>query len=288
LFPDTKKANFWRVKPEHPHWPLIVMTTLTQLSVGAFLAIWLLQLFGRPARLAIAAISSLLLGGLALASSTLHLGRPIHAYRALRMWKRSWLSREVLMFGCFSLFSGMYAGSLFLKQPGSLVAGAMTTLFGLAGVTASSCIYLVRARPTWNSKSTVAEFFLTAFLLGPLFVASLGVRERWLLLTSVVAASGTLLNLAMKFLRMTSSDEFELKASALLLSSVLRIRLLIRGVLLVIGGIALPLYSTTRAEIRIALAVVAVGEVLGRYLFFVGVVPKNMAGSYLSSPKEAA
>jgi len=288
LFPDTKKANFWRVKPEHPHWPLIVMTTLTQLSVGAFATIWLLQLFGRPARLAIAAIGSLLLGGLALASSTMHLGRPIHAYRALRMWKRSWLSREVLMFGCFSLFSGMYAGSLFLRQPGSLMAGAMTTLFGLAGITASSCIYLVRARPAWNNKSTVAEFFLTAFLLGPLFVASLGVAERWLLLTSVAAASSTLLNLATKFLRMTSSDEFELKASALLLSSVLASRLLIRGVLLVIGGIALPLYSTTRAEICIALAIAVAGEVLGRYLFFVSVVPKNMAGSYLSSRKEAA
>jgi len=30
------------------------------------------------------------------------------------------------------------------------------------------------------------------------------------------------------------------------------------------------------------------GEILGRYLFYVGVVPKNMAASYVASGKEAA
>ena len=103
-----------RVRPEHPHWPLVVMTVLTQLSVGAFATIWLLQILGQQARLNIAAVVSLTLGCLALGASTLHLGRPIHAYRALKMWKRSWLSREVLLFGCFSQISFLYAGLLWL------------------------------------------------------------------------------------------------------------------------------------------------------------------------------
>ena len=94
------------MRPEAPHWPLVVMTVLTQLSVGAFATIWLLQLAGATARLGVAALGSLILGGMALASSTTHLGRPIHAYRALKMWKRSWLSREVLLFGCFSGMAG--------------------------------------------------------------------------------------------------------------------------------------------------------------------------------------
>jgi len=288
LPPDTKKANFWRVKPEDPHWPLVVMTTLTQLSVGAFATIWLLQLLGRPTGLASAALGSLLLGGLALAASTMHLGRPVHAYRALRMWKRSWLSREVLMFACFSAWSGVYSISLLLKLPASLASGGLTTLFGFAGITASSYIYLVRARPAWNTRNTVAEFFLTAFLLGPLFVGTLGVAERWLVLASVIAASGGLLNLSVKLLRMASSDEFELRASALLLSTVLASRFLLRGALLVIGGIALPLFSSARIGMCLASAIALGGEVLGRYLFFVSVVPKNIAGSYLSSHKEAA
>ena len=64
------------------------------------------------ARLSIAAIGSLTVGGLALGASTMHLGRPIHAYRALKMWKRSWLSREVLMFSAFSGMAGHVCGIL--------------------------------------------------------------------------------------------------------------------------------------------------------------------------------
>ena len=287
LPPDVKKANFWRLKTEDPHWPLVIMTVLTQLSAGAFAAIWLVQLLTTvPA--AMAASSAWLVGGLALGASTMHLGRPIHAYRALRMWKRSWLSREVLMFGCFSAMSSLYAGSLLLRLPGSLAWGALTALFGLAGVTASTCIYLVPARPAWNNKNIIAEFFLTAALLGPLFAESIGVGGRWLLVASAVAAATTLLNLAVKFLRMTASDVFELRGSAWLLSTVLSSRLLLRGALLIAGGIVLPLFSSGRLELCMALGVALAGELLGRYLFFVSVVPKNMADSYLAAGKVAA
>src|SRR5947208_2572831 len=79
LPPDTRKVDLNRVRPEHPHWPLVFMTVLTQLSVGAFAAIWLFQIFGLQARLKIAALVSLTLGGLALGASTMHLGRPVFA-----------------------------------------------------------------------------------------------------------------------------------------------------------------------------------------------------------------
>ena len=62
-------------------------------------------------RLGVAALASLLVGALALNASTLHLGRPVHAYRALKMWRRSWLSREVLLFTSFSVVAGAYAGA---------------------------------------------------------------------------------------------------------------------------------------------------------------------------------
>ena len=106
--------------PSDPHWPLVVMTVLTQLSVGAFATIWLLQLLGASTRLGVAALASLLVGGLALGASTLHLGRPVHAYRALKMWRRSWLSREVLL---FTAFSGV-AGALRRRCSGSACPAA--------------------------------------------------------------------------------------------------------------------------------------------------------------------
>src|SRR5262249_18460587 len=144
---------------------LVVMTVLTQLSVGAFVTIWLLQLIGTTTRLSTAALVSLLVAGLALNSSTLHLGRPIHAYRALKMWKRSWLSREVLLFSCFSGVASLYAGLLWFHLPGSVWVGLLTCILGAGGVAASACIYLVPARPAWNSKHTIIGFFLSGALL---------------------------------------------------------------------------------------------------------------------------
>jgi len=277
------------VCPEDPHWPLVMMTVLTQLSVGAFAAIWLLQLLGGAMRLGAAALASLMVGGVALSASTMHLGRPVYAYRALKMWKRSWLSREVLMFSLFSAVAGLYAGLLWLKLPGSAVLGALTALLGIFGVTASACIYLVRARPAWNTKHTVAEFYLSGALLGPLFAASIGITMgRVLLWVTVIAAAAQLLNLASKFLWLTRSEVFELQASARLLSTTLAPGLQLRAILLISGGIVLPLLTRGRVGALIALTVVLAGELLGRYLFFVSVVPKNMAATYLVAGKKAA
>jgi DMSO reductase anchor subunit len=174
----------------------------------------------------------------------------------------------------------------------------MTVLLGTAGIMASACIYLVRARPAWNSKHTVAEFLLTAALLGPSFAVNIGVRHgagnigpgdgRLLILLSVIAASAQLLNQAAKILRLTSSDSFELEASAKLLSTVLAPRLVLRASLLVAGGIALPLLSPGREGLGVAFAAALAGEILGRYLFYVSVVPKNIAAPYLSTKPEAA
>jgi DMSO reductase iron-sulfur subunit len=289
LPPDACKVDMNRVRPEHPHWPLVFMTVLTQLSVGAFAAIWLLQIFGQQARLNVAALVSLTLGGLALGASTMHLGRPMFAYRALKMWRRSWLSREVLLFGAFSQVAFVYAAMLWLGLPASRVVGALTVLAGAAGVTASACIYLVRPRPAWRSKHTLGEFYLSGAILGPLLGAAIGLGARqWLLVAAVAAAGLQLLNLAIKFLWLVSSEVFELKASARLLSTQLRSLLLLRSALLMVGGMILPLESRGIGSLTCALALAFSGEILGRYLFFVTVVPKNMAAAYLGSHKAGA
>ena len=288
LPPDIRKADSWRARPEAPHWPLVVMTVLTQLSVGSFAAIWLLQLVGASSRLGTAAIGSLILGGLALAASTAHLGRPIHAYRALKMWKRSWLSREVLLFGCFSGMAALYSASLWLGLPLSRQLGGATVVLGAAGITASAFIYMVPARPSWNTKFTTFDFFLTALLLGSLFAVAIGAAPGHLItLIGVAAAAAQLLNQTLRFLWLIASDTFELQVSARLLSTTLARTLLLRGALLLAGGIALPLSGFSFSSIA-ALALAFVGEIVGRYLFYVSVVPKNIAAPYLAPQERAA
>jgi Fe-S-cluster-containing dehydrogenase component/DMSO reductase anchor subunit len=294
LPPNAQPVDVSHVHPEHPHWPLVVMTVLTQLSVGAFATIWLLNLFGATTGLGIAALASLAVGGLALSASTLHLGRPAFAYRALRMWRRSWLSREVLLFSLFSAIAGAYAGVLWLGLPGGALVGALTVMAGVAGVTASACIYRVPSRPAWNTPFTLVQFNLTAGVLGPLFAAAVGAGQtRWLAVAAAVMAGGQFLLLALRFLRCIASDSVELRGTARLLSTVLRRTLLVRGVLLAIGAVALPLVvggsGAAPATIMVLALLLALGgEIVGRYLFFVSVVPKHMAAPYLAAGSEAA
>ena len=306
LPPNTRPIDITHVKPEHPHWPLVVMTVLTQLSVGALAAVWLLQLAGASTRLGAAALSSLIVAGLALGASTLHLGRPAYAYRALRMWRRSWLSREVLLFSAFSGVATVYAGVLWFGLPGSAVVGGLTTVVGLAGVTASACIYRVPARPSWNTRHTLAQFNLTAGILGPLFAAAVGAGEaRWLAVVAAVMAAAQLTLFAARFFACNTSDNLALRGTARLLSSVLARLVLVRGALLVTGAIVLPLVMGSltgpqaapaymfpglpAATVYVVALFVAIGaEIVGRYLFFVSVVPQHQAAPYIAMGSEAA
>jgi DMSO reductase anchor subunit/ferredoxin len=295
LPPNALPVNVTHVEPEHPHWPLVLMTVLTQLAVGAFTTIWLSQVLEAPANLGTAALASLLVGGLALSASTLHLGRPVHAYRAVRMWRRSWLSREVLLFSIFSLVAGVYAAMLWLGVPGGSAVGAITAAIGIAGVTASACIYRVPSRPSWNTPYTLLQFNLTAGILGPLFAgAAVTGATKWLAIGAASMAVAQAAVFALRFLRAVASDSLELKGTARLLSTVLASRLLLRGLLLATGAIALPLFATGLPDapgqfvMFLALALALAAEILERYLFFVSVVPKHLAAPYIASASEAA
>ena len=289
LPPNARPLGLTHPALEDPHWPLVVMTVLTQLSVGTFVSIWLLQLSGAVDRLGTAALISLAVGGLALAASTLHLGRPVHAYRAVRMWRRSWLSREVLLFGVFAKVAALYAAALWFSLPGSVWVGAVTAALGLGGVTATACIYRVASRPAWNTPLTLLRFLTTAALLGALSAAAAGAgTPEGLALAAAAFAMTQVLLLAVGFLGMIGSNSVELRGTARLLSTRLAPHFLLRGALLVIGGVVLPLAGPSAPVLALAAMLALSGELLGRYLFFVSVVPKHMTTPYLAMGSEAA
>jgi len=287
LAPNARPVDLVHVRPGEPHWPLVVMTVFTQLSVGAFAAIWLLQLTGTSARLGAAALTSLLVATVALGASTLHLGRPAYAYRALKMWRRSWLSREVLLFSSFSLVAFLYAAALWIGWSRGIALGALgaTTLaLGFGGVTASACIYCVPSRPAWNTPLTPVQFNLTALTLGPLFAAATGAGSpRVLAVGAAVMAGAQFVVLATKFFNLSGGDTAELRASSKLLATTFRRHLIARGVLLAAGAIALPLFTSHAAVLWAAFALALASETIGRYLFFVSAVPKHLAVPYLGS-----
>jgi len=324
---DVTKLNRHQIKPEAPHTSLIFMTVLTQLAAGGFLILWLGDLlasffnFLKPLKdfLAFGAAGMLVVAMIALAASVFHLGRPLFAYKALKMWRRSWLSREVLAFTVFSFVGGFYAcyllGAQVFHFPASdwfrSLLGSFVAFSGMVGVYASAKIYMVPARPAWNTVRTPLRFFLTGFILGPLFTlfvysiyliinspvtiapALLGPISLWLMTASIAAflQLGILLSRLFYF---REEGEPELNDSTFLLASRFRIHFLSRMGVLVLGNFILPLWlfylmmssslSTTLflSFVSASFLLSLVGEFLGRYLFFVTVVPKNMPGGFFS------
>lgn len=277
---DVCKVDLSQLHPADAHWPLIVMTVLTQLSVGAFTSIWLLQTFGKQSHRA-AAMIALLVAILALTASTLHLGRPIHAIRALKMWRRSWLSREVLLFSLFALTATAYSAALWLGAQGAGSLGAFTAALGMCGVGASARLYLAPGRPAWRSPLTIAEFGSTTALLGACSANMLTHADRGSRYAVLWAFSLALVVAGLKLMRLARSHAHELHGSWQLLTTVFSNHLLIRFLLPSIALALLPLVAAYWVRIAIAALMIA-GEFAGRYLFFVSVVPTDMASDYLA------
>ena len=283
---NIQKVNLNWVRLEHPHWPLVFMTILTQFSVGAFAAVWLFQSMGVRAGLRMAGAASLTAALIAMGASTLHLGRPIHAYRAIMMWRRSWLSREVLLFSIFAIVASLCAATIFLELRVAVLLAALTVLAGTAGIGASARIYLVPGRPAWNTSYTVLEFALTSIVLGSFFAAALSGGMRGTRLAAVASAAAVLLTTAAKLLWLLRSQEHELQATARLLTTVLANRILCR-VAFMGAAILLVFQASSKQQALAALLLAAASEFLGRYIFFVSVVPTNIAAGYLAAQEAA-
>jgi DMSO reductase anchor subunit/ferredoxin len=281
LLPDTSRVDTQRTAPEHPHSPLVFMLVLTQLAAGAFATLAVLDALDAGVGLGLSALVSLALAGISLGASTLHLGRPVFAWRALRGLRTSWLSREVLALSLFAGAAALYSGMLLFDVPGRAIPGLATAVLGVAGVTCSARIYMVKARPAWDSPYTLAEFFSTGLLLGPLLVRTLGVYEGTpLAIAAAVGGTVQLVTQTLKFLWLSRSEQLELRGSSLLLAGHLRRAFLARFALLVAAGIVGPLVANPGAASAAVLAAALTGEFGGRWLFFVSVVPKNMAAAF--------
>jgi DMSO reductase anchor subunit len=191
-----------------------------------------------------------------------------------------------------SLFAGAasaFAGMLWFDLPGRAIVGMLTFIAGIAGVTCSARIYVVPARPAWFSAYTTAEFYSTALMLGPLFVQMLdGGVPSWVRIAAIAGASSQLITQLLKFLWLSRSEVFELRASSLLLSGRLQNLFVVRLAVLGVAGVVLPLVATRGGVIAATFAAALAGEWLGRYLFFVSVVPKNIAAAFTSGDRRAA
>ncbi len=327
---DMGRSEPWRLEPEAPHWPLVFLLVLSQWSVGLFAAalacaVWYVP-FGAGCRplsshAAVLSLAAFLIGQVSLSISVLHLGRPLHALRAMRAWRRSWLSREALAFLVFSIlgFLSAAAGAFELKAVSEgAVSGpwrilglpllALTFAAGAYGVRSSAGIYRIAARPAWDTWRTPAQFLLTVVSLGGtgavLGLVTLevldvsGVWTRPLVDSGVVLWSFAMVSAVSFFAQafvpwtlvaegLRTEDPSLLSTVSLLTRRFSRVQWL--RTLLLVASALLLLAAATQWGRFAAIALVAAslacglsGEILDRYLFFVTVVPRNMPGHFFS------
>jgi len=284
------------------------MLVLTQLAVGAFVTDLLLRvLTNRGAGLAPPTFDAVVVaaaGGLALAASVLHLGRPRYCYRAVIGLGHSWLSREVVAFGAFTGLAVPYALVLWLTRSADRQAlpqllGAAVALFGIAGVLCSVLIYTTTHRSSWRPVAVASKFGFSAAVCGLATViwasnvsAIVGgisglegpaLVEHRLLVILAVLMMVKLIGEASVFRHLVRVGDPEGARRARLLAGDLRTTTIQRFAVGLAAGVALPLLAASIESgfpswlavvtSTVVLVGVAAGELLERSLFFTAASP---------------
>lgn len=308
-FPEIEETqDVALLEPEAAHWSLIIFLLLGQWSVGLFGLVAAGEALGlevlNTALTSILALMGFAIGQAGMVAATFHLGRPAYAWKAIRAWRRSWLSREVIAFGAYAVASSvpaLLAGLSLLGYlehlPGWAFGAASFVAFtvGLVGIASSAGIYLIPARPAWNRWSTPAQFYLSGFLLAAAtgFVSVMlsggaGTNWAWIIVLPVSLFAATQAVIPW-LLSVESMREPAVRQTAHMLThqfgQLSFMRTAYMGLAAVIAPAAI-FVKPNSASIAMTLAMlvfVVLAELIGRYLFFVTVVPRNMAGSFFTS-----
>jgi sulfite dehydrogenase (quinone) subunit SoeC len=152
-----------------PAFSVVFLTTLSGAAQGLLIALVgiealaALGIIDTPARMffIVGAALSVVLGGLGLIASFFHLGHPERAWRAIAMWRTSWLSRECLALPAFLACAALYGVAHWIGTPWSLA-------IGIAGVAAAAALFVctamiyacLRFLQEWATPLTMINFVL--------------------------------------------------------------------------------------------------------------------------------
>jgi DMSO reductase anchor subunit len=178
----------------------------------------------------------------------------------LRNLRRSWLSREVALLGAYAALAAL-AVLLPAAATPAVVAGA-------AGVYASARLYVVPGRPAWDTPLTIVRFFATALALGPLLTGHAALAAAGI----AIALAATALN----WWRLSRNPGRAWRGSASLELRWFRPWTVLRWATALTGA-AGALASWPAA---VVLVLLGGSELIGRWLFYVTVVPMNMPGAF--------
>jgi sulfite dehydrogenase (quinone) subunit SoeC len=195
----------------NPAFSVILLTTLIGAGQGLFLALVAVEM-GLPGAVPAAASAlfvrgdavalALLIAGLV--ASFFHLGHPERAWRAVAMWRTSWLSREVIV---LPVFMAVVAGHGLLHYAGrpAGAVGAVGALlcFALFYITAMNYV-CIRFLQEWATPLTIVNYTLLGCASGFTLATALAAAweptlapalARWTLILTLAAAAARIASL---------------------------------------------------------------------------------------------
>jgi len=158
-----------------PAFSLIIFTTLSGLGFGlaAILGLGLIMA-PTPQWWVIYNGVALALIGAGVLSSTLHLGHPERAWRAMTQWRSSWLSREGVLAALTTMVLFGFAAEGYAEGHGNLKIGIAVALLSLATIWSTAMIYAsLKTVARWHHPLTPFVFVGYAISGGLVLAAAL-------------------------------------------------------------------------------------------------------------------
>jgi formate dehydrogenase iron-sulfur subunit len=241
-------------------------------------------------------------GAVGLGASVAHLGQPLRAWKIFLGWRKSWLSREGMLFGAWFAVA---TASVLLPLPvaaealhavlGISTAGVgsvfkavvfASAALGLLGIFCSAMIYIDTQRKYWRWTQTGPRFFGSAAILGAAAAFALGIDPR---ASAWVLGLATVLKLAFEVQAVRPAGEADEESpptptlnTARLLSGPLRGVWGSRVAAALIFSVFLPAMSLSGVVSSnlnwLIFGGVLVGELTERVLFFRAVDAPKMPG----------
>jgi formate dehydrogenase iron-sulfur subunit len=272
---NTLGSDAATLTPAQAHPPLVWMLILTQLSVGMFCFGFLNQSLIVSFKTVFYS-TALAAGSAGLIASVFHLGRPFQAWRCFLGWRKSWLSREILLFGAYINLAAAYT---VFQIPVLLPILAIT---GLIAVFSSVMVYADTRRALWSLGRSSSRFFGSVIVLGLAATITLTVNMLGTVPKDLVVLLMALTAIKLGF-ELKKSESPELKRSFKLQWGQLRTWTAARYVCGVMGGFVLPGILLLGVSFAGPVAIAAfsfrlIGELLERHLFFIAVAPAKMPG----------
>lgn len=264
---------------------LVIFSICIQAAIGIMFFAGIGRLLNKEVVFKNATITAAGLGIVGMLASLLHLGRPMGAIRALSQFGSSWLSKEIWFTAIFVGLTVLATILIYAKPENKSAATGLTwaaALVGLVDVFSMASIYSSTSVPIWQGNATFVEFYAATISIGATLFLLLSLKEAVSMgkIIAIAVAGIVIVQVAAVvpyFVAAGASSSTALQKSLEILAGMSLINSLKWVAILAGTSMMLWLAKEEKAKSYGALlagsaAFLLVGQVVGRYLFYVSVV----------------